>query len=246
MSRLLVLQHIEREGPGLFLQIAKKKGFSVCIFRLDLGDSLPELNNEDLLLVLGGPMGIRDIGNPNFPWLNKEIDLITEALNKDIGIIGVCLGAQLLAYAAGGDIEGLEAGTPPQLLAEIGWHTVSSNVFEKDNKLTTLLAKPFPVLHWHGDRILLPTLAELIASSCRCKEQLFQIGSLAYGIQFHVEIDNEMVYRWIEEDKNFVSSALGRDGQSILKKQQREYGNKTLGARLVFINTLIDLVRYEN
>ena len=242
MSRLLVLQHIEREGPGLFLQIAKKKGFSVCIFRLDLGDSLPELKNGDLLLVLGGPMGIRDIGNSKFPWLSKEVDLIKEALNQEIGIIGVCLGAQLLAYAAGGDVEVLEAGIPPHPLAEIGWHTVSSVEFKKDNKITTLLRKPFPVLHWHGDRILLPNLAELIASSCRCKEQLFKIGSLAYGIQFHVEIDNDMVNRWIEEDKNFISSALGRDGQSILKKQQGEYGKKTLEARLEFLKTLIDLV----
>jgi len=242
MSRLLVLQHIEREGPGLFLQIAKTKGFSVCIFRLDLGDSLPELNNGDLLLVLGGPMGIRDIGNPNFPWLIKEVDLIKEALNQEIGIIGVCLGAQLLAYAAGGDVEVLKAGIPPQPLAEIGWHSVSSHVFKDDNKITTLLDEPFPVLHWHGDRILLPTLAELIASSCRCKEQLFKIGSLAYGIQFHVEIENEMVDRWIEEDKNFVLSALGRDGQSILRKQQIEYGDKTREARLDFLKTLIDLV----
>ena len=242
MSRLLVLQHIEREGPGLFLQIAKEKGFSVCIFRLDLGDPLPEVNHGDLLLVLGGPMGIRDIGNPNFPWLKKEVDLIKEALNHKIGIIGVCLGAQLLAYAAGGDVEVLVQGMPPQPLAEIGWHIVSSNVFKKDNKITTLLGKPFPVLHWHGDRILLPTSAELIASSVRCKEQLFQIGSLAYGIQFHVEIENEMVNRWIEEDKNFVFSALGRDGRSILKKQQKENGNKTLESRLEFLNTLIDLL----
>ena len=242
MSRLLVLQHIEREGPGLFRQIAEKKGISVCIFRLDLGDPLPELNNGDLLLVLGGPMGVSDIGDPMFPWLNKEVDLLKKALTQHIGIIGVCLGAQLLAYAAGGDVEVLEEGISCQPLAEIGWQPVSSHVFKKNNKLTTLLSKPFPVLHWHGDRILLPTSAELIASSVRCKEQLFQIGPLAYGIQFHVEIDNDMVNRWIEEDKKFVLSALGIDGQSILKKQQKENGYKTLEARLEFLNTLIDLV----
>ena len=242
MSRLVVLQHVEREGPGLFLQIAEERRLSVCTFRMDLGDSLPKLSNGDLLLVLGGPMGIRDIGSPNYTWLNKEVDLIKEALNQDIGIIGVCLGAQLLAYAAGGDVEVLEESISCQPLAEIGWHTVTSHVLDKNNRFTTLLGKPFPVLHWHGDRILLPTTAELIASSCRCKEQLFKIGSLAYGIQFHVEINNEMIDRWIEEDKKFISSALGRDGQSILKNQQKEYGNKTLKARLEFINTLIDLV----
>ena len=242
MSRLLVLQHLEREGPGLFVQIAEKRGFSVSTFRLDLGDPLPELSKGDLLLVLGGPMGIRDIGNPIFPWLNKEVDLIKKALNQEVGIIGVCLGAQLLAYAAGGDVEVLEEATSLEPLAEIGWHTVSSNLFEKKNKLKILLDKPLPVLHWHGDRILLPPSAELIASSRRCREQLFKIGPLAFGIQFHVEIENEMVNRWIEEDKKFISSALGKYGQSILKEQQKEFGNKTLEARLEFLNKLIDLV----
>tara|TARA_B100001029_G_C14929569_1_gene376828 strand:+ start:56 stop:787 length:732 start_codon:yes stop_codon:yes gene_type:complete len=242
MSRLLVLQHLEREGPGLFLQIAKERGFSVFTFRLDLGDSLPEINKGDLLLVLGGPMGLRDIGNPIYSWLIEEVNLIKEALNKEVGLIGVCLGAQLLAYAAGGDIEVLKEGISYQPLAEVGWHTIFSEGLEKDDKLTNLFGSPFPVLHWHGDRILLPTNAELIASSNRCKEQLFKIGSFAYGIQFHIEIENQMVDRWIEEDKQFVFSALGQDGQTILKKQQKEYGNKTLKARLRFLNTLIDLV----
>ena len=246
MSRLLVLQHLEREGPGLFALIAEDRGFSVCTFRLDLGDSLPELLDGDLLLVLGGSVGVRDIGNPSYPWLVNEVDLIKEALNKKFGIIGVCLGAQLLAYAAGGDVEVLRDEISQQPLAEIGWHPISSQGFEKDNKLNKLLDKSFPVLHWHGDRILLPTKAELIASSSRCKEQFFKIGSLAYGMQFHVEIEHKMVNRWIVEDEKFIFASLGKDAQSILKRQQNEYGDKTLEARLEFIKTLIDLVRCKN
>ena len=102
--------------------------------------------------------------------------------------------------------------------------------------------KPLNALHWHGDRILLPNSAELIASSCRCKEQLFSIGPLAYGMQFHVEIDDEMVNTWISEDQKFISSALGADGQSILKQQQKEFGHKTLDSRLEFLNILFDLL----
>jgi len=242
MSRLLVLQHLDRERPGLFVNLAEERGFSVCIFRLDLGDSLPELRNGDLLLVLGGPMGIRDIGNSTYPWLIEEVGLIKEALNQGIGLIGVCLGAQLLAYAAGGDIEILQEELSHQPLAEIGWDHIFPQSLENNCKLTTLLGRPFPVLHWHGDRILLPNTAELIASSCRCKEQLFSIGSLAYGIQFHVEIDDEMVNTWISEDQKFISSALGADGQSILKLQQKEFGHKTLDSRLEFLNILFDLL----
>ena len=242
MSRLLVLQHLERERPGLFVTLAKERGFSVSTFRLDLGHSLPEIRKGDLLLVLGGPMGIRDIGTSTYPWLIDEVDLIKEALNKGIGIIGVCLGAQLLAYAAGGDVEILQGEGSDQPLAEIGWENIFSNPLETHCKLTTLLAYPFPVLHWHGDRILLPNTAELIASSCRCKEQLFTIGSSAYGLQFHLEVDDEMVNTWISEDQKFISSALGEYGQSILKQQQKEFGHKTLVSRLEFLNVLFDLL----
>jgi GMP synthase (glutamine-hydrolysing) len=242
MSRLLVLQHLERERPGLFVNLAEERGFRVCIFRLDLGDSLPELKNGDLLLVLGGPMGIRDIGTSTYPWLNEEVVLIKEALNQGIGLIGVCLGAQLLAYAAGGDVEMLQEEVSTQPLAEIGWDNIFPQSLENNCKMTTLLGCSFPVLHWHGDRIILPNTAELIASSCRCKEQLFSIGSLAYGMQFHVEIDDEMVNRWISEDQKFISSALGADGQSILKQQQKEFGLKTLDTRLEFLNILFDLL----
>ena len=97
-------------------------------------------------------------------------------------------------------------------------------------------------MHWHGDRILLPECAELLASSSRCEEQLFKIGPSAYGIQFHIEIENEMVYSWIKEDKKFIYSALGQYGHSFLKKQQAEYGNITLEARLKILNTLIDIL----
>tara|TARA_B100001113_G_scaffold330119_1_gene305476 strand:- start:665 stop:1408 length:744 start_codon:yes stop_codon:yes gene_type:complete len=245
MSRLLVLQHLERERPGLFLKLAEERGLSVCTFRLDLGDSLPEICNGDLLLVLGGPMGIRDIDNANFPWLKDEVALIKKALDQGVGIIGVCLGSQLLAYAAGGNIEVLKEDVSRQPLAEIGWDNVFSQFFENSCELTTLLSHPLPVLHWHGDRIILPKTARLIASSRRCKEQLFSIGSSAYGIQFHVEIDDEMVDKWITEDKKFISSALGEGGSTILKQQQQEFGLKTLHSRLEFLNILFDLLNYR-
>ena len=242
MNRLLVLQHLERERPGLFVNIAEERGFSVCTFRLDQGDSLPELMVGDLLLVLGGPMSIRDIGTSTYPWLNEEVGLIKQALNQGVGLIGVCLGAQLLAYAAGGGVEMLEEDVSHEPLAEIGWGKIFTQSLENNSKLKSLFESPFSVLHWHGDRILLPSTAVLLASSCRCKEQLFTVGSSAYGVQFHVEVDDEMVNKWILEDQEFIYSALGAEGQSILKQQQKEYGHKTLNLRLKFINTLFDLL----
>lgn len=240
MRRLQVLQHIEREGPGLFCQVAKERGIKIRVFRLDLGEALPDLIEGDLLLVLGGPMGIRDINNPIYPWLLKEVEYIRNALKQNIAIIGVCLGAQLLAYATGGDVQILEGGSPKKPLAEIGWSTIYSNGIKKSDDLISFLNLPLNVLHWHGDRILLPPGAELIASSTRCKEQLFKIGHLAYGVQFHIEIDDEMINRWIEEDIEFITSTLGLDGQSILRQQQQDYGHVTLESRLTLLNKLFD------
>jgi len=239
MKNLIVLQHIKIEDPGYIKDLMIKDNVNLTTIELDEGDKIPEdLSNYDAMFCMGGPMDTWM--EKDYPWLIEEIGLIKEALNQGVGIIGVCLGAQLLAYAAGGDVEMIQEEVSHQPLAEIGWDNIFPQSLENHCKLTRLLGYPFPVLHWHGDRILLPNTAELIASSCRCKEQLFSIGSLAYGLQFHVEIDDEMVNTWISEDQKFISSALGTDGQSILKQQQKEFGRKTLVSRLEFLNILFD------
>ncbi len=240
MNRLLVLQHLEIEGPGLFYQIAKERKMDIEIIRPDIGNSLPKTYKDDLLLIMGGPMGVKDIGSKKYPWLKPERDFIISELNKKTRIIGVCLGAQLLANAAGGDVEILKYGSPPKALPEIGWSQVFFNQSNKD--FYKFCDDPFHVLHWHGDRILLPKNAELIASSMRCKEQFFKIGDLAYGLQFHIESNKEMTEKWIKEDKSFINKGLGPNGQSILKKENKEFGENTILKRKLLINKLFNLI----
>ena len=240
MKRLLVLQHLEIEGPGLFNQIAKEREMNIEIIRLDLGDGLPKTNKDDLLLIMGGPMGVKDIGSIKYPWLKSESDFIKSELKKKTRIIGVCLGAQLLANAAGGDVETLKYGSPPKPLPEIGWSPVFFN--QSDNDLNKFCETPFHVLHWHGDRILLPKNAELIASSKRCKEQFFKIGDFAYGLQFHIESSKEMTERWINEDKLFINKGLGPKGQAILREEDEKFEGKTILKRKLLINKLFNLL----
>ena len=240
MKRLLVLQHLEIEGPGLFYQIAKERGMNIEIIRMDQGNKLPITNENDLLLIMGGPMGIKDIGSIKYPWLETERDFIKSELKKKTRIIGVCLGAQLLANAAGGDVEILKYGSPPKPLPEIGWSQVFLNQTKYD--LNKICESPFHVLHWHGDRILLPDNAELIASSKRCKEQFFKIGSLAYGLQFHIESTKEMTERWINEDKLFINRGLGPNGQELLRKEDKQFQEKTILKRKLLINKLFNLL----
>ena len=169
MKRLLVLQHLEIEGPGLFEKFAMERDFKIEIVRLDKKDNLPQTKKGDLILIMGGPMGVKDIGSDRYPWLKLERDFIKRELENKRPIIGICLGAQLIASAAGGDVEILKCGSPPKALPEIGWSPI---IFNKSNKkFKELFEEPFHVLHWHGDRILLPNKAVLIASSARCKEQ---------------------------------------------------------------------------
>jgi len=195
IKRLLVLQHLEIEGPGLFEQFAKEKDLKIEVVRLDKKDNLPKTKEGDLILIMGGPMGVKDIESDKYSWLKLERDFIRRELENKRPIIGVCLGAQLIASAAGGDVEILKYGYPPKELPEIGWSQIFIDKSNKDFK--ELFEDPFHVLHWHGDRILLPNKAVLIASSARCKEQFFRIGNFAYGLQFLIETTVAMINKWI-------------------------------------------------
>ena len=240
MKRLLILQHLEREGPGLFEQIAKERDLKIEIVRLDKKDNLPQTKKGDLILIMGGPMGVKDIGREKYPWLKSERDFIKRELKNKRPIIGVCLGAQLLASAAGGDIEILKYGSPPKALPEIGWSQIFIDKSNKDFK--EIFEEPFHVLHWHGDRISLPNKAILIATSGRCKEQFFRIGDFAYGLQFHIETTGAMIDKWIREDKEFIFKGLGSNGQEILREENRKYSDKTFLKRKHLISKLFELL----
>jgi len=240
IRRILVLQHLEIEGPGLFEEFAKEKDLKIEIIRLDNKNALPQTKKGDLILIMGGPMGVKDIGSERYPWLKLERDFIKKELKNKRPIIGVCLGAQLLASAAGGDVEILKYGSPPKALPEIGWSQIFINKSNKDFK--SLFKDPFHVLHWHGDRILLPNKAVLIASSVRSKEQFFKIGNFAYGLQFHIETTGTMINKWIKEDKEFVFKGLGSNGQEILREENKKYSDKTFFKRKLLINKLFELL----
>ena len=240
IKRLLVLQHLEIEGPGLFKQFAEERDLKIEIIRLDKKDNLPKTKEGDLILIMGGPMGVKDIGTEKYSWLKLERDFIRKELENKRPIIGVCLGAQLLASAAGGDVEMLKYGSPPKVFPEIGW----SQIFiDKSNKeFRELFEEPFNVLHWHGDRILLPNKAVLIASSARCKEQFFRIGDFAYGLQFHIESTEAMIDKWIKEDKEFILKGLGSNGEQILREENKKYSDKTFLKRKLLIKKLFELL----
>lgn len=235
MDRLVVLQHLEREGPGLFAREALARGWQLHICRLDQGASPPPWRQGDRLLVLGGPMGVADVGHPAFPWLQDEVTLLREALAQGRPTIGVCLGAQLLALAAGGGAVPLMVGDPPTPLRELGFGAITWTVDPACEPLLQGLAASELVLHWHGDRCLLPPQAQLLASSLHCREQVFRLGPAAVGLQCHVEVEMAQLERWLQEDSASVRAALGADGMARIRTDAARWGAtvEASGARLV-------------
>ena len=240
MKKLIVLQHIEREGPGLFAKVAKQKGFEINIFRLDQGAKLPELNKDDLVVIMGGPMSVNDINKSKYHWLKKEVEFIKKALERGLKVIGICLGAQLMAYACGGKVTKLKKGFPLKESPEIGWEAIYSSKINNDI-LQDFFKEPKFVLHWHSERIILPSCAKLIASSKYCTEQLFKLNNSSYGLQFHIETNDEIVKKWIREDKEFIRFSLGEKGPEEIRKQNDIYSPLTLKWRISLIKKLIEI-----
>lgn len=143
------------------------------------GDALPRLDQLTGLVVLGGPMGVGD--TEQHPYLAGEIDLLAAATAAGIPVLGVCLGAQLLACSLGGTVD--RART-----AEVGIGSVALTAAGERDGVLGPSGPVLPVLHWHGDTFTIPPGAELLASSDRCVNQAFRLGR-AYGLQFHVELD---------------------------------------------------------
>jgi len=179
MSAWAVLQHVPFEGPGLIAAQARARGLSLDRRHLYRDEPVPRLEQLAGLVVLGGPMGVGDV--EAYPHLGDEIDLLARAVAADVPVLGVCLGAQLLAHALGAEVF-------PAPAPEVGLGSVTLTPAGERDVVLGGAGRRLPVLHWHGDTFALPDGAELLASSDRCVNQAFRVGC-AYGLQFHVELD---------------------------------------------------------
>ena len=176
--RIHVLQHVPFEGPARIGEWFVDRGQSLEITHLYMGEVLPDPGTFDFLVIMGGPMGVEDVDD--YPWLAAETQFIRDCITNDKYIIGVCLGAQLIAKACGAKVRKNSS-------REIGWYPVS---FDR-RSIPRFLADVFPgsleVFHWHGDTFDIPQGAVLFASSEACTNQAFVINDRVVALQFHIE-----------------------------------------------------------
>jgi|WetSurMetagenome_2_1015567.scaffolds.fasta_scaffold159462_2 GMP synthase-like glutamine amidotransferase len=213
--RLHCLQHVPFEDMANIEVWAKNKGFPVSRTLLYEGEELPLLSSFDLLVVMGGPMGVHD--EAQYPWLKTEKKFIRQSMATGKMVLGICLGAQLIAQVLGANVT-----KNPQ--KEIGWFTVRLTPKARNAPLFHGLPEEFMAFHWHGDTFDIPKGAVHIASSEACTDQAFVLGRI-YGLQFHLESSPESIEKLIKncgdelKEAQYIQSAETiRSGMKYLKE----------------------------
>ncbi|RZS91003.1 GMP synthase-like glutamine amidotransferase [Motilibacter rhizosphaerae] len=201
---VLVVQHMPIEGPYLLGSALVRAGRPLDVRRVYAGAEVPaDAAGLSGLVVMGGPMGAHS--DEGFPTRRAELALLADAVERGVPTLGVCLGAQLLAVAAGGSAF-------PGTGLEVGWAPVTLTAEAADDPLLGGLPEVVEPLHWHGDTYALPPGAVRLAGSAAYEQQAFRVGRSAWGLQAHLEVDGAGVDAFVTE---FADEAPGPVGQEI-------------------------------
>ena len=202
--RALVVEHLEDEGTGAFAEWLPAAGLDLDVHLVQRDGPPPATAGHDALVVMGGAMGVPDAGTTH-RWLHDDMALIRQAVARGVPVLGVCLGAQLLAAALGGEVVRGRIGP------ELGLRRVHLSPAAAGDPLLHDLPPVVEAVQWHFDEIVtLPPGATLLAGSPMYPHQAFRVGERAWGVQFHPEARPSMVRRWATADAEVVRG-LGDD-----------------------------------
>jgi GMP synthase (glutamine-hydrolysing) len=192
MPKFLVIQNTKIEGIGVLGELLRKDGIDIKII-LAKSEEIPYIK-PDAIIILGAP----ESANDDLPYLKKELELIRQSVEKNIPVLGICLGSQLIAKAFGARVyKGQKR--------EIGFYEDIEFDNTDKSKLFSGIKSPAVVFHWHGDTFDLPENAIRLAHSKDYQNQAIKIGS-AVGVQFHLEVDEPTVKLWIEKSRKELDS----------------------------------------
>ena len=189
MKKILVCQHVAHEILGTLNPLFKEHGFRIRYANFGRHPDLKiELDDYEGLVVLGGPMNVDE--TVKHPHLAHEIELIQKALEKKIPTLGICLGAQLIAKALGEKVARHHT-------KEIGWYDLHLTESGKKDPLFFHFETMEKIFQWHGDTFDIPKGAIHLARSPLCENQAFRYRENVYGVQFHMEVDEPLIQRWL-------------------------------------------------
>lgn len=227
---LLVIQHVPWEGPHRILDACDE--LEVRTVAPLSGDPLPSHDEVSGVLVMGGPMNVDEV--ERYSGLATERQWLAEAARREMPILGICLGAQLLARALGAEVRAGEE-------SEIGFAPVE--VHEPTDPIVGALAPEATVLHWHGDVFDLPAGAVPLASSTQTKHQAFRHGN-AWGVLFHAEADAALIEKWLAEPsmRDEAAVVLGTEAPGQLRRQAGEAEPDLIAASAKGFQVFADLL----
>lgn len=189
MKRILVFQHVPYEILGTLHPLLKEAGFRIRYVNFGHHpDAEPSIARYHGLVVLGGPMNCDQ--SDRYHHLTKEIEVIQDAIEQGKPVLGICLGAQLIARALGARVS--KNGTK-----EIGWYELNPTAGAASDPLFSKFGARQMIFQWHGDTFEIPKNAVHLATSPDCRNQAFRYRSNVYALQFHLEVDEAMIHRWL-------------------------------------------------
>jgi GMP synthase-like glutamine amidotransferase len=197
---ILVFEHSDTAGSLRLGQTLRNYGHRLRVIRLHEGASVPpDLDDVDGIISMGGPQSAYDDA---VQWLEPQMQLMREAHQLEMPIVGICLGCQILARALGGTVQKMPGGI------EFGWHEVKLNPVGREDPLHGGIAWNAMQFHHHRDEVsALPPGAKLLASSKQCNVQAWTSGLRTYGFQYHPEITIDTISRWVSEEPEVLSEA---------------------------------------
>ncbi len=221
-GKIVIVKHVDNEGPGLIEDVLAADGWPLEIIELGAGQRLPERVDEiAALIILGGPMNVYQ--EEQFPFLKEEERLIRKVLIEEIPFLGICLGAQLLAKTCDSRVRMAAA-------RELGWYTATLTAEGKRDLLFRGFPGRFNVFQWHEDSFDVPEGGALLGTGKTCMNQAFRVGQNAYGLQFHMEVTPGMIEDWIRGE------AGSRQAEKILAETARTRETFREQATQLFLN----------
>ncbi len=217
MRKLLVCQHVPHEILGTLNPLLKNAGFRIRYVNFGRHpDAGPSLEGYHGLVVLGGPMSVNEVDR--HPHLTTEMKLIEQAIKKELPVLGICLGAQLIARTLGATVKKNHE-------TEIGWYDVSVTRAGNKDSLLGQFRETEKIFQWHGDTFDIPRGAVHLATSPICPNQAFRLQSNVYGLQFHLEVDEAMIERWLRVPVNEkeIQSLGGKIDPQKIRSETRRY-----------------------